>query len=141
MIRSRTFGIVSSVLGAALVVGAYLLFRGYIDGGSFQVMSDQRSATGEVAVAAQFAAGHAGVRNEYFVVLGDHVFSPRELRHAYAAHDEVFSTERNCLTLAWIDAHHLQITCDDRSIQAEEIVVQRHQSGSTSISYSNISNK
>jgi hypothetical protein len=140
MTKTKTIATVVCTGVAALLVGGYLLFRGYFDTGQFEIRTVQWSASKQVAVVAKRSDNQALNGDEYFVLIGDHLFSEAELRHGLHSDRPVFSADRDCLTLRWNDPHDLVITCNDRSITPANINVQRHRSGEVAISYVDIPN-
>jgi len=65
-----------------LCVFDYLLFRGYLDRGTSDLKQVQRSSSGQVAMLAERFDNDALGGLTYFVLIGDHVFSANELKHA-----------------------------------------------------------
>jgi hypothetical protein len=140
MTKTRAISITVCIFVAALLTCGYLLFHGYFDHGKFEVKIVQWSTAKQIAVVAERSDNEALGGLEYFVLVGDHLFTETELRHALHSDKPVFSTDRECLTLRWSDPHNLVITCDDKSITPDDINVQRHKSGEVAISYVNIPN-
>jgi hypothetical protein len=122
-------------------VAIYALFHGYFDRGTFEIKSAQWLTSKEVAFVAKRADHQAMNNDEYFVLIGDHLFSPTEIRHAYYGDGVIFRAISDCLTLRWADSHDLQVACGDGSIIPSYIAVQKYKSGDVSISYLNIPNK
>ena len=76
---------------------------------------------------------------DYFVLIGDHVFSPTELRFAYYSDKVIFAAENECLSVHWINARNLTVTCRGGSLDSALINVPRHRlSGDVAITYVNI---
>jgi hypothetical protein len=73
-----------------------------------------------------------------FVLLGDHTFSPVELRHALHSSAVVFSSDRDCLSLQWRNSHDLEISCKGKTIQRAEINRQMRAQGGVAFTYTNI---
>lgn len=123
------------ILSAALVLVVFVSLHGYFDRGQFEIEKKEWISSTQVAVVAKRSDHEALNGDQYFVVIGDHLFSSLELRRAYYSHDVSFRAGSNCLTLRWENPHHLIVTCDDRSIEPGQIAVQQHQSGIIVISY------
>jgi hypothetical protein len=140
MTRIKTIAVAVCTVVAALLVGGYLLFHGYFDTGKYEIRTVQWSASKQVAVVAKRSDNQALNGDEYFVLIGDHLFSEAELRHGLHSDGPVFSADRDCLTLRWNDPHDLVITCDDKFMTPADISVQHHRSGQVAISYVNIPN-
>jgi hypothetical protein len=140
MTRTKAIATTVCTVVAVLIAGGYLLFHGYFDPGKFEIKTAQWSASKQVAVVAKRSDNQALNGDQYFVLIGDHLFSDTELRHALHSDKPVFSADRDCLTLRWNDTHDLVITCDDKSITPADINVQHHQSGEVTISYVDIPN-
>jgi hypothetical protein len=127
-------------LGAAVVAIVFALFRGYFDHGKFEVTKMEWSSSGQLAIVARRSDHEALSGDAYFVLIGDHLFSPTELRRENYSHAVIFSTSRDCLTLRWEDSDNLVVTCGDSSIEPGSINVQQRRSGQVAISYVNIPN-
>jgi hypothetical protein len=140
MTKRNVIAITVCTFAAALFACGYLLFHGYFDPGKFEIKRVQWSTAKQIAVVAERSDNEASGGLEYFVLVGDHLFTETELRHALHSNKPVFSTDRECLTLRWNDPHNLVITCDDKSITPADINVQQHQSGGVTITYVNIPN-
>jgi|tagenome__1003787_1003787.scaffolds.fasta_scaffold20782387_2 hypothetical protein len=50
--------------------------------------------------------------------IGDHVFSPTEMRFAYHSDDVAFAGVDNCVSVRWIDSRNLEVRCRDRSLDS-----------------------
>ena len=74
----------------------------------------------------------------YFVLIGNHLFSPAELRHAYHSNARIFAAGSNCINLRWESSSKLVITCNGSTVDSDFIDAQKQQSGSVAISYENI---
>jgi len=132
----------------ALVVGfvviltipiVYALFHGYFDQGRFEVIHAEPSSIGKVAMIARRTDDQALGGHEYFVVIGDHLYSPRELRHAMYYGGVVFSTNMDCLATRWETANQLVVACQNGSIAMGSINAELHHFQGIAISYKNIS--
>jgi hypothetical protein len=125
----------------ALIVIACLLFRGHFDRGQFEVKETSRSSSARFAIVAERSDDEAMSGYVYFVLMGDHVFSPAELRTAYYSGHVIFAAASDCLSVRWSDPHNLTIMCREKSIDARHIDVQLRQAGDVAISYVNIPDK
>jgi hypothetical protein len=123
------------ILGGGLL---YALFHGYFDHGKFEVRQAQWSAAKQVAMVAERTDDEALGGYQRFVLIGDHLFSSADLRHAYYYDGVAFSAGSECLTVAWINARKLAVRCADRSIHSGGIAVQKSQVGSVVIVYEGI---
>lgn len=139
MIKSKRV-ILRLVAGAALLVAVsiFALFHGYFDHGQFEIKETNWSPSARVAMVAERSDHEALGGLDYFVLIGDRVFSPTELRSAYYSDDVVFAAADNCLTVRWIDPHNLEVMCRDRSLDARHINVRKRQAGDVEIKYVNI---
>jgi hypothetical protein len=77
----------------------------------------------------------------YFVLIGDHVYSPPELRHEYYNDAVVFAAADSCLGLRWLGPDSLVIACNGHSMTRGHIDVEKHQSARIAILYENIPSK
>jgi hypothetical protein len=130
------------LLGALLATAGYALFRGYFDRGLFEIKQAEwsSSAPQRVAVVAERSDHQAMSSNVYFVLIGDHVFSPTELRRAYHSDAVVFAAASDCLTISWSDPHHLVLNCRDDKIDAAHINARKSIADDVTITYVNIAN-
>lgn len=141
MIKSKSV-IVGLVCGlsVALVAAAstFALFHGYFDHGQFEIKETNWSPSARVAMVAERSDHEALGGLDYFVLIGDHVFSPTELRFAYHSDDVAFAAADNCLGVRWIDSHNLEVMCRDRSLDSGHINVRKRRVGDIEITYVNI---
>jgi hypothetical protein len=93
--------VVGCVVAASLVAATYGLFHGYFDPGQFEVKQQQWSSSKQVAMLAERSDHEALGGLTYFVLIGDHLLSPDELRHAYYSDAVVFAAASTCLSLHW----------------------------------------
>jgi hypothetical protein len=75
----------------------FALFHGYFDHGQFEIKEVQWSSTNQVAMVAERSDREALGGLEYYVLIGNHVLTPTELRFAYYSHDIAFSAADDCL--------------------------------------------
>jgi hypothetical protein len=123
------------VCGGGLIYG---LFHGYFDHGRFEVKQAQWSPAKQVAIVVERYDQEALSGYTYFVLIGDHVFSPSELRHRYHSSAVVFAGADSCLNLHWQGPTTLVISCNGQAMTREHIDVEKHQSGGIAILYDNI---
>jgi hypothetical protein len=131
-------------VGGVLMLGAglsYGLFHGYFDHGQFDVKQVQWSSDKQAAMVVERSDQQALSGYTYFVVIGDHVFSPSELRHEYHSSGVVFAAADSCLDLHWRGPTELVIACDGQRLTRERIDVEKNQSGGITVLYNNISSK
>jgi hypothetical protein len=130
------------LISVVLAVGWYALFHGYFDHGQFEIKQSQWSSTGQVAMLAERSDHEALGGLEYYVLIGNHLFTPAELRHALHSNAVVFDAAsnclENCLELHWNGLNRLTIRCNGSSVDRDHINVQRRQFGTIAISYENI---
>jgi hypothetical protein len=126
-------------IGVILFVLGYLLFHGYFDHGKFEIKQVQWSSSKQVAMLAERSDEEALGGLTYFVLIGDHVFSPDELRHAYHSDARVFAAMATCLDLQWKSSRNLVVACNGSYVAQEDIDVEKQQSGEVTITYVNIS--
>lgn len=116
----------------------YGLFHGYFDRGQFEVKQVQWSSAKQAAMVAERSDQQALSSYTYFVLIGGHVFSPSELRHAYHSSAVVFAAADSCLDLHWQGPSKLVVVCNGPSMTREHIDVEKNQSGGVAILYDNI---
>jgi hypothetical protein len=130
--------------GVALAIGGHGLFRGYFDRGKFEVRAAKWSSSPpkRLALIVERSDNEAMSGYAYFVLIGDHMFSQNEIKHAYHSDAVVFATNRDCVTLDWKDSSTLLVTCADTTpITDSQIDALRLRSGGVDVSYVNISNR
>ena len=135
-----------SLVGAGAVAilamaSLYGLFHGYFDHGQFEIKQFQWSSTNQVAMVVERSDHEALGGLEYYVLIGNHLFAPAELRHAYYSNAVVFNASSNCLTLHWNGQNRLTINCNGSTVDRSQINSQRQQIGNIAISYENIALK
>ena len=120
------------------IASLYGLFHGYFDHGQFEVKQFQRSSTNQVAMLVERSDHEALGGLEYYVLIGNHLFTPAELRRAYYSNAVVFNASSDCLTLHWDNPNRLTIKCNGSTIDRDHINTQKQQIGNIAISYENI---
>lgn len=136
--------ILGIIVGLVLILGVgllYALFHGYFDHGRFEVKQVQWSGTNQAAMVVERSDQQALSGYTYFVLIGDHVFPPSELRHQYHSSAVVFAAADSCLDLRWQGPTKLVVTCKGPSITREHIDLEKSQSGGVAILYENIPSK
>lgn len=133
--------VVVCILLMLLVTGIYLLFHGYFDSGQFEIKEARWSPSKQVAILAERSDHDALGGLEYFVLTGNRLLSPTELRHAYYSNKVIFSAGSNCLDLRWDGSNKLVIRCVGPTLDRDQINAQNQRSGNISILYENISLK
>jgi hypothetical protein len=129
----------TSVVLILLCVGVNALFHGYFDHGQFDMKQVQWSSSKKVAMMVERTDNDALGGLTDFVLIGDHLFSPAEVRHAYHSDAVVFAAATHCLTLHWESPSGLVIACNGPYLDQASIDVNKRQSGEVAISYVNIS--
>ena len=119
----------------------YALFHGYFDHGHFELKQSQRSPPNRVAMLAERWDEQSLGGLQDFVVIGDHTYSPAELRHALYSDAVIFSALSDCIKLRWDGPKKLIIRCEGSTIDTRHINRQKHQVGDISVSYENIASK
>ena len=129
---------ISAALTCVCAALIYFLFHGYFDVGLFQVKQAVWFSPNQIAVVAERSDKEALGGLEYFVLIGDHVPSPAELKHALYSDAPVFSAGDECLSLRWASQNNLVIECKGGVLAADHINRQKSQSGKILVSYKNI---
>jgi hypothetical protein len=80
---SRLWLAILFLFAAGLAVGWYALFHGYFDHGHFEIKQVQWCSTNQVAMLAERWDDEALGGLDYYVLVGSHLFTATELRHAY----------------------------------------------------------
>jgi hypothetical protein len=136
---TKVLGVVVCVLLALLGIGAYGLFHGYFDRGHFEIKEVQWSTANRVAILAERSDHDALGGLDYFVLTGNHLLTPPELRLAYHSNAVVFAAQSDCLKLHWDSPNKLVIRYVGPTVDRDYINAQKKQSGDIAISYENIS--
>jgi hypothetical protein len=136
-IKSILVGVACAVVLVATVL-IFALFHGYFDHGQFEIKETNWSPSARVAMVVERSDDEALGGLNYFVLIGDHVFSPTELRFAYHSDDVAFAAADNCVSVRWIDSGNLEVRCRDRSLDSRHINVRKRQVGNVAIAYVNI---
>lgn len=131
--------VVACVVVISSASGIYGLFHGYFDHGEFEIKQVQWFSSRQVAIVAERSDREALGGLTYFVLIGNHLFSPAEIRHAYHSNAVVFAAASACLTLHWESPTRLVVACNSSYLDQQNIDVEKGQSGSFTISYVNIS--
>ncbi len=137
----KTIKIVLVIMCTAAVslgMAVYALFHGYFDHGKFEIKQARWSSSKQVAVVVERSDQEALSGYTYFVLMGNHLFSPAELRHAYHSDAVVFAAASNCLDLHWESSSKLVVSCDGSTVDLNHIDAQKQQSGGITVSYENI---
>ncbi len=132
------------VVGLVSMVGVgllYSLFHGYFDKGNFEMKQVQWSSANQAAMVVERSDQQALSGYTYFVVIGDHVLSPAELRHEYHGSAVVFAAADSCVDLHWQGPAKLVIACNGQRMKREHIDVEKNQSEDIAILYDNIPSK
>jgi hypothetical protein len=135
---AKAVGVAACVLLTSFAIGAYGLFDGYFDHGLFEIKEVQRSPANQVAMLAERSDHDALGGLEYFVITGNRVLSPAEIRHAYYSDAVVFAAESDCLKLRWDGPNRLVIRCTGPALDKAHINAQKQRRGDIAIAYENI---
>jgi hypothetical protein len=136
--RRRFFVALSAIVATALVALVFGLFHGYFDHGRFEVKEAVWSQSGRVAVVAERSDHEAMSSDVYFVLIGDHVFSPPELRIAYYSSNVLFAAANPCITAQWNNPNSLTVACLRGFVDSSRIEVQRRLASGVAVTYLNI---
>lgn len=137
----RVTGVAACVIVLSLTGIIYAWSHGYFDRGHFEIMQSQWSSTHQVAMLVERWDNQSLGGLDDFVLIGNHVFSPVELRHAYHSNAVVFAAESNCLALQWDGPNRLIISCKGSIVDGGHINAQKQRAGGIAISYQNIATK
>lgn len=119
----------------------YALFHGYFDHGQFEINQFQWSSAGQVAMLAERSDNQALSGLEYYVLVGDHLYTPDELRRALYSDAVIFDAGSNYLRLRWDGPNRLIIGCNGPTLARDDINRQKRQAGNIAVSYENIAIK
>ncbi len=96
----------------SLAVATYGLFHGGFDHGTFEMRQVQWFSSKQVAMVAERSDKDALGGLEFYVLVGNHLFTPAELRHAYYSDAVILRSACNCLVLHWDGPNRLIIKYD-----------------------------
>lgn len=137
-ISRRTTASILGLVITAFAVILYSLFHGFFDHGQFVLEQVESSPSKQVAMVARRSDDEPLDGDVYFVLIGEHVFSPTELRRAYYSEKVIFATSNSCVRLRWQGAAALDVSCSNSVITPKQIDSQSRQSGRVSIWYEDI---
>jgi hypothetical protein len=126
-----------AVLCVAVVLFFFLDFRGNLDRGNFEVLRTVKNSDNKIAIVARRTDSEAMSSDLYFVFVGDHVYSPKELRLAVHRTHMIFRADRDGLDVRWAGPQQLIIECKNCEITKDDIDEQRFRSGNISVQYLN----
>ncbi len=126
------------IFGVGLLYG---LIHGYFDHGQFEVKQVRWSPAKQAAMVVERSDQQALSGYTYFVLIGDHVFSPSELRHEYHSSAVVFAAANSCLNLHWQGPSTMVIACNGKGLTREHVDVKKNQSRGIAVLYDNIPSK
>ena len=135
--RRKALTAVACVVALSLGAVVFALFHGYFDQGLFEVKESSRLG-GRIALVGKRSDHQAMNSDEYFVLVEDHVLTPRELKAAYYSHSIVFSAGDDCVSVRWSDPQNLTVLCRGGNIEPGHINVQRSRVEGVNIAYENI---
>ena len=140
---SKTSSVAVGFIAILAIASLYGLFHEYFDHGQFEIKQFQWSSTNQVAMVAERVDPNEALGGlEHYVLIGDHLFTPAELRRSYYSNAVVFSAGiGDCLTVHWDGPNRLMIRCNGLAVDREHINAQRQQIGNIAISYENIALK
>ena len=133
--------VVGCVVVTLFAVAVFGLFHGYFDRGQFDIKHAQWSSSKQVAMVVERSDQQALGGLTDFVVVGNHLFTPDELRHVYHSDAVIFAATTICLDLHWESSTKLVVACKGSTVDINHIDVQKEQSDGIAISYENISIK
>lgn len=128
-------------LAILAMVYLYAWSHGYFDHGDFEIKQFQWSSANRVAMLAERSDNEALGGLEYYVLVGDHLYNPAELRHALYSDAVVFSALSSDLTLRWDSPNRLIIGCNGPPLDTGHINRQKQQAGNIAVTYENIAIK
>jgi len=138
-IGAKSSALIACMVVISLTVVIYGLFHGYFDRGKFEVKQMQWSSSKQVAMVVERSDKEALGGLEYYVLIGNHLFTPAELRHAYYSNAVIFRSPCNCVTLHWEGPNRLIIRYDGSYAPLKDfITVQRQQIDNIAISYESV---
>src|ERR1700753_993675 len=130
------FAVVSLVAGL-FAVCAYMLFHGYLDAGKFDVRQEEWNSKKVAMLILRTDEAALGGYNA-FVLIGDHPYSPIEIKHRYHSDAVVFAAAADCLSLHWASETSLIVECKGSFVDPWQINALKRQSEGVAITYRNI---
>ncbi len=133
----RHFLIWTSVVIALCAIGVWLAlaFLGILDSGKFEIVQSQKVSEGHIAMLARRSDNTALSGDTYFVVIGSHLYTGRELKRAFYSSRPVFVAGRPGLDIYSATANVLTIECKDCGITKDLIEKQRFSDNSVIVRY------
>jgi hypothetical protein len=112
-----------------------LLFTGVVDSGQFDLLQSLVISPNHIAMLARRSDHVALSGNSYFVLIGTHPYSAKELRYAFHSSKPVFISGRDLIVLDKTDSGGLVIKCVDCGITKDLIEKQRFQDNGINVEY------
>jgi hypothetical protein len=139
-VRKSHYIIAAGIAVFFLAVGLFFFldFRGNLDRGKFEVLRTVKNSENTIAIVGKRSDHDALNGDNYFVLLADHIYSPKELRAAYYRDRSrmIFRANRDGLDVQWPGPHELVIECKNCEIFRDRNVnEQRFKSGDISVRY------
>jgi hypothetical protein len=118
----------------AIGIWGILAWLGVLDTAPYSVTQSVVLSPDRIAMVGLRSDEAAMIGYEYFVVIGDHVYSPSELRRSF--HSSVFSTGLGSFTLEREGPNQLLIRCAANcSITKDIVEIQKFSKGDIAIRY------
>lgn len=96
----------------AITILIVLLFRGYFDSSTYEVIKSAASGGGLIAILARRSDHQAMNGDNYFVLTENHLYTSSELRRAHHSHEPIFDADRP-YDIRWTTTQSLVIECKD----------------------------
>lgn len=127
---------ITSVVAILVTIYLVILWGGFLDTGTFEIVQNQTSSKGKIAILAKRSSVQALSGNTYFVIISDHLNSPAELRKTLHSSLPVFIADRDGISLQWTSPNELTIRCERCGITHERIEVLKSAYADSAIRYS-----
>jgi hypothetical protein len=121
---------------ACAIVGWFvILSTGVLDSGNFEIVQSEAIPPNRVAMLATRWDHQALTGLTYFVVIGDHLYTAKELKYAFHSSRPIFIAERGGLELRRSEPNILRIECKDCGLTKDFIEKQRFSSDDITVQY------
>lgn len=112
-------------VACAIAIWFALAFMGVLDSGKFEIVQSQPISPDRIAMLSRRSDNTALSGDTYFVVIGDHLYTAKELKRAFYSSRPVFVAGRAGLNIYATTPNVLTIECKDCCIAKDLFEKQR----------------
>jgi hypothetical protein len=132
---SKKIFVLASTIILCCVFALWALFRGYFDNGTFTVLKSLPLTDKTIAILAERSDTSAMNSPQYFVVVTDHLYDPKELKFACHSSQPVFSGGGGVPDIDSRRPNELVVVCRHCGIKPSGIATRKFTDGEVTIQY------